>query len=356
MHTDAAPHRPSPSLATWLIACLSLLGAFALSGCDKPTRDVYQPVADSAEISAWFYHLVLAVDAVILAIVVTILVVAIVRFRKKPGDEELPPQSFGNMKMEVAWTVIPTLIVIGITVPTLGGIFELARKPDLNQKIIEVEVTGKQWWWEFDYAKEKLNTANELHVEVGTQVILNMTSADVIHSWWVPRIGGKRDANPGRRYPFYFRPYQVGTFDGQCAELCGASHALMGTRVIVHPKTGADSYEAWVAREQQQAQKPATPQQEAGQKVFMTKGCVACHTIRGVSELAVGARSRTSGPNLTHVGGRTSIAARTLPMTAQNIAKWVKNPQAVKQGALMTNLGLSDEEATAVGAYLASLK
>lgn len=358
MHTDAASARlPAPHRAWWLAALSALAALLSLTGCNEAvSRDTLSPIADSGEISAWFYHLVFWVDAAVLAVVVTILVIAIVRFRKKPGDEALPPQSFGNMKLEIAWTIIPAIIVIGITVPTLGGIFELARKPDLNQKIIEVEVTGKQWWWEFDYAKEGINTANELHVEQGTQVVLNMTSADVIHSWWVPRIGGKRDANPGRRYPFYFRARTVGTFDGQCAELCGASHALMGTRVIVHPRSGPDSYQAWVAGQKLSAVKASTPQQEAGQKIFMTKGCVACHTIKGVSELAVGARSRTSGPNLTHVGSRTTIAARTLAMNAQNIARWVKNPQAVKQGALMTNLGLSDQEAADVAAYLVSLK
>lgn len=362
MHTAAPTFAHVRRLAQTAQRNAHLIPAFLattlLSACDEAhPRQVYvDPVSDNGEISAWFYNMILCVDAVILAIVLTVLVLALLKFRRKPGDDVLPEQSFGNMKLEVAWTVIPTLLIVAITIPTLGGVFELSKHPDVNQKIIEVEVTGKQWWWEFDYKKELISTGTDLHVEVGTQVILHMTSADVIHSWWVPRIGGKRDATPGRTYPMYFRPNRVGTFDGQCAELCGASHALMGTKIIVHPREGEDSYENWVRKAQAGPVKPTTPAQEAGQKVFLTKGCVACHNITGVADLATGARSRTSGPNLTHVGSRIAIAGATLPNTPENIAKWVKNPQSVKPGALMSNLGLNDQEANDVAAYLTSLK
>lgn len=358
MNTFLAALRRLHAAALPVLMQLGALASVAmLSGCDEAhPRNTLEPIADNGAISAWFYRMLLGLDAFILVIVVVLMVVALMKFRRKDGDDVLPEQSFGNIKLEVAWTILPTLIVVGITIPTLGGIFELAKKPDPNQKVIEVELTGKQWWWEFDYKKEGINTANELHVEVGTQVALHLTSADVIHSWWVPRIGGKRDATPGRTQPMYFRAREVGTFDGQCAELCGASHALMGTRIIVHPKDGPDSYDNWVAHARTPARKPTTPQEEAGQKVFSGKGCVACHSIAGVAELAPGARSMTSGPNLTHVGMRTGIAANTLKNTPENLAKWVKNPQAVKPGAIMPNLGLSDQEAADVATYLTSLK
>ena len=356
--------RWAASLQAGALACLVLL-----AGCDElHPRDTLAPVADSGAISAWFYRMLLGLDAFILLIVVVAMVFALVKFRRKPGDDVLPEQSFGNIKLEVAWTVIPTIIVVAITVPTLGGIFELAKKPDPNQKLIEVEVTGKQWWWDFDYKREGINTANELHVEVGTQVALHMTSSDVIHSWWVPRIGGKRDATPGRTQPMYFKAREVGIFDGQCADLCGASHALMGTRIIVHAKTGPDSYDKWVEHVRTPARKPVTAQEEAGLKVFMTKGCTACHSIQGVAELASGARTLTTGPNLTHVGMRTGIAANALRLSnpvgtvkgdaemAKHIAQWVKDPQALKPGALMTNMHLTDQEAADVAAYLTSLK
>ncbi len=344
-----------PSLAS--TAMLLLLAGLATACDEAHPRDAYaHPAGDASEISAWFYNMYLVLDTIIFVGVLAAFFIALIKFRKKPGDNTLPEQSFGDPRLEIAWTIVPTLVVLGITIPTLGGLFELAKRPDQNQKIIDIEVTGKQWWWELDYKKEGINTGNEMHVEVGTQVMLHLTSADVIHAWWVPRLSGKRDATPGRSYPLNFRPKEVGSFDGQCAELCGASHALMGIRIIVHPKDGPDSYENWVKHTKEVAAKPTTPAAEAGQKVFMGKGCVACHSISGVSELAVGARSRTSGPNLTHVGSRDYIAAHTLKNTPENIATWVKNPQAVKPGALMTNLGLTDQEAKDVAAFLTSLK
>ncbi len=366
--------------AAQLLPLVLLAIAFALTGCDEAhPRSTMVPVADSGSISQWFYNLLFWLDAIILVIVVSVWALALVKFRAKAGDTTEPPQSFGDMRLEVAWTVLPTLIVLGVTVPTLGGVFELARKPDINQNIIEIDVTGKQWWWEFDYIKAGLtgdngaviNTANEVHVEVGTQVVMHMTSSDVIHSWWIPRVGGKRDATPGRTQPFYFKPNQVGVFEGQCAELCGSSHALMGTRLFVHPKDKAvqineggkpitlEPYKDWVSHVRTAAAKPQASV-EAGAKVFEKK-CTACHVIQfadpELKGFAMAQRSPSSGPNLTHVGSRTHIAARTLENTPENIVKWVKDPQSVKPGAKMiVPGGITDEEAKAVAAFLTSLK
>jgi cytochrome c oxidase subunit 2 len=338
-------------------AGLLSLAALAAACNEQHPRSTLDPVADSGRISAWFYNMYVWLDVAIFVLVAAIFVAALLKFRQKDGDNTLPEQSFGNMKLEVAWTILPTLIVVGVTVPTLAGIFKLAKKPDVNQRIIEIEVTGKQWWWEFDYKKEGINTANEVHVPVGAQVVMHMTSADVIHSWWVPRVGGKRDATPGRTQPFYFRADKEGMYDGQCAELCGASHALMGTRLFVESD---EKYQAWVKANQAPTKKPTTPQQEAGKKVFMSKGCVACHSIapdesgEKVSELA--ARQLTSGPNLSHVGSRSRIAGSYLENTPDNIKRWVLNPQAVKPNSTMTNLNLKEQEAADVAAYLTSLK
>lgn len=362
---------PSKALL-WALA----LASAGLTACDElHLRNTHDPVGDSGEISAWFYNMFLTLDAIILAIVLLGWFVALVRFRKKDGDNTLPEQSHGDMRLEVAWTVIPTLIVVGITIPTLGGIFELAKKPDANETVVQVEVTGKQWWWEFDYKAgvgAGIHTANELHVPVGTRIWLDMTSADVIHAWWIPRIGGKRDATPGRSYPMYFTAKQVGVFDGQCAELCGASHALMGTKLIVHPvakeetfeyiapdgnkqQVVIESYETWAKKELALAAKPAPgSDEEAGQKLFQDKGCPACHIVGGFADSA--ARSRTSGPNLTHVGSRLWIAANTLPNTTENLTKWIENPQAVKPEALMTKFDFKPGEAQKIAKYLTSLK
>lgn len=344
----------SSSRACKLLAPIAF--ALLLSACSSGhPRDTLNPAGDGAEVSAWFFWLYMVIDSVIFVIVLGAMAVAMMKFSKKKNDDDsLPPQSHGNMKLEVIWTVIPTLIILVLGVITIGGVFKLAEKPAEEQKTIDIEVTGKQWWWEFDYTNERISTANEMHVEAGTQVALHLTSADVIHAFWVPRISGKRDATPGRSYPLYFKPFESGEFVGQCAELCGASHARMGIKMIVHPVDGPDSYDAWVKNQQTVALAPKTDLQKAGKKVFETKGCAACHTIKGVKELTT--RSRSTGPDLTHVGSRTTIAALALKNNEENLAKWVKNPQAVKEAALMTNLNLSDTDSKAVAAYLFSLK
>ena len=304
----------------WLSRCGPLLlAAFVmlLAACTEGIhpRDTLSPVSDSGEVSAWFYWLYLWLDVVIFAIVLAIFTYAIFRFRKRADDDDsLPPQVHGSTKLELIWTIIPTIIVVILAVVTIGGVFKLATPPPMDERHIKVEVTGKQWWWDFDYVNEKITTANELHVEVGTPVILDLTSADVIHAFWVPRVSGKRDCTPGRTQPLYFTPNTVGTFDGQCAELCGASHALMGLRMVIHPKEGKDSYVNWVEHQRKPAREPETDIERKGLELFKTRGCVACHSIKGVAELQPTARNSTSGPDLTPVGSRDPILALTQPM------------------------------------------
>ena len=233
-----------------------------------------------------------------------------------------------------------------------------------EQRTVKIDVIGKQWWWEYDYTENGFSTANEMHVEEGTPVQLQLSSADVIHAFWVPRVSGKRDATPGRVYPLRFTPKllkdigedptKVKEFVGQCAELCGASHARMGLKLFVHPKTGPNSYDNWIAAQKKEAVAPGNALQEKGKKLFVDKTCWTCHTIRGYKELA--SRSRTTGPDLTHLGSRTSIAANTLPLDEANLVHWIQHPAEVKEGSLMPTLGVKDDEAKAIAAYLLSLK
>ncbi len=330
-----------------------------LTLADIHPRDTLSPAADSADISAWFFWLYLWLDVVIFAIVAAGFFFGIHRFRKRPGQNDDPAMDLhGNAKLEIIWTVIPTAIILVLSVITVGGVFQISADPDREQRIIEIDVIGKQWWWEYDYKGYNFSTASEMHVEEDTQVLLHVRSADVIHSFWVPRITGKRDATPGRDYPMTFRPFNVGgevkEFVGQCAELCGASHARMGLKLFVHPKDGPNSFEVWAKQQQDKAREPVSELEQKGKQVFTTKGCVACHSVRGVAELTQ--RSQSTGPDLTHVGARTSIAANVLPNSVENLAKWVKNPQSIKEAALMTNLNLSDEDSLAVATYLYSLK
>ncbi len=342
-----------------LLPMLAVL-LFALPALAGHPRDTLDPAGDGAEVSAWFFWLYLILDVVIFIIVAAGFFYAITKFRKKPGDNDVPAlELHGNTRLEIIWTVIPTLIILVLSAITVGGVFQLSAEPNKEQKLIEIDVIGKQWWWEYDYKQYGFSSANEMHVEEGTQVQLHITSADVIHAFWVPRVSGKRDATPGRTYPLTFKAFpsangEVQEYVGQCAELCGASHARMGLKLFVHPKEGPNSFDAWVKNQQQNAREPVSELEQKGRQVFTSKGCVACHSIKGVAELTQ--RSRTTGPDLTHVGERTSIVANTLPNSVENLAKWIKNPQAVKEAALMSNLNLSDEEATAVATYLYSLK
>ncbi len=353
--TERSRWRAAAMAAGMLVAALL---ALTLAGCEASyPRDTLAPVSDEGDVSAWFFWLYMILDTVIFAVVCALFVYALVRFRKKDGDDgSLPPQVYGNHKLELIWTVIPTIIVLVLAVVTVGGIFRLSTPPKIEQKVVEIDVTGKQWWWEFDYKHEAITAANEMHVEIGTPVILNLTSTDVIHAFWVPRMGGKRDATPGRTYPLYFTPRELGTFDGQCAELCGASHALMGLRIVVHAKEGEDSYDAWVAGQRAPAREAETDVEKAGKQIFLTRGCVACHSVKGVAELAPQARGAISGPNLTHVGSRSTILALTRENTVDNIAAWVQNPAAVKQGSRMPNFGVNADDARAVATWLHSLK
>lgn len=344
-------------------ALLGLLSAWLLVGCEATPRNMLEPAADSAVISATFFNNLTILLSAIMLLVAAIFVFALVRYRERPGDTSEPKQVYGNTAMEIGWTIAPTIIVIAITVPTLQAIFELEEKPE--GEIVEIEVIGKQWWWEYDYINEGFTTANEMHVEVGTPVQLNVTSADVIHAWWVPRVSGKRDATPGRIYPMWFTPTEVGEFEGQCAELCGASHALMGIKLYVHPKEGSNSYKEWVKKEKAAALPPTTAQAKRGKKLFTEKGCIACHVIRGDAETELvpsKARLATTGPDLTHVGSRSTIAALTLKNTRENMARWIHDPLSIKENAIMANprynanYDVSREEAEDLAAYLFRLK
>lgn len=343
-----------------------------LAACEQTPRNIADPTTSAAAKSIWFYDMLLLLCGVIFLLVSAAFVYALVRFRAKPGDKELPKQVHGNTQLEIMWTIAPTLIVIAITIPTLQAIFELEAAPAEGEEVVKINVIGKQWWWEYDYIdptdpkKVMFTTANEVHVEEGTHVHLSLTSADVIHAWWVPRLSGKRDATPGREYPIYFKPEVAGVFVGQCAELCGDSHALMGIKVFVHPKEGTNSYDAWVESQLAEAKKPGTSEEEEGRKLFVEKTCNRCHTIRGSGDpstqlVSTYNRTRTTGPELTHVGSRTTFGALAMKMTRQNLVQWIHDPASVKEGVIMADpryntVKITPEEAEKLAAYLIKLK
>jgi cytochrome c oxidase subunit 2 len=320
-----------------------LLIAVVLAGCawDGP-QSTLAPRSDFARAIAEVYWDVTAVVVLIALVVSVLLAWVLARYRARPGAPE-PRQIRGHTLLEIGWTIAPALVLLVIAIPTIHVTFR--TQGAAPEGALEVVVRGWQWWWEFRYPSLDVVTANELHLPVGRPVVLRLEGPDVIHSFWVPQLGGKRDVVPGRMYQIALTPEAPGEYLGQCAEFCGASHALMGLRVIVQTPA---AFAQWVSAQQAP---PAEPSGSAadGKAVYARSACVGCHTIRGVS-------AGTLGPDLTHFGSRRTLAAGLRPNTPENVAAWVRDPQALKPAVKMPGLGLSETDARALAAYLLSLK
>jgi len=279
-------------------------------------------------------------------VVETLLVVALIRFRHREG-RAAPKPTHGHTLMEIAWTLAPAAILVFVAVPTVRTIFATAGEAPADA--LKVDVIGHQWWWEFRYPELALVTANELHVPFGRAVQLSITSADVIHAFWAPPLGGKRDAIPGHVNRIAFRATDLGDYSGQCAEFCGASHANMRLRVVVDSDSG---FGRWATGQLAgpAAPTPGTPA-EQGKAVYARSACIGCHTIQGVSPGVI-------GPNLTHVGSRTTLASGLFPNDSAHLAGWIADAPALKPGSLMMRMKppLSDADIAALVAYLESLK
>lgn len=327
----------------WLLLGLILVGGCTPMG-PQSTLDPHGPVArmqlDVFMITVW-----VCVGAFLATS--GLLVCAIWRFRARPGNTEAPlARSHGNPAIEFSLIGIMALLLLLIAIPNLRALFA-ASTPPPGADVLRLEITGKQWWWKFAYPGLGIETANELHIPAGRVVQAQLRSEDVIHSFWVPKLAGKMDVIPNKVNRMWFSADEPGTYFGQCAEFCGVSHANMRFRVVVHP---AAEFDAWVRAQQQPAQPMADNKALEGAQVFRQKGCMACHAIAGTP-----ARGEV-GPNLTHVGSRHTLAAGLLENSPRNLARWLRNPQDVKPGSRMPNLGLSNAEITALVAYLQDLK
>ncbi|MFQ5967415.1 MAG: cytochrome c oxidase subunit II [Acidimicrobiia bacterium] len=282
------------------------------------------------------------------------ILVAAIFFRDRPKREE-PKQTHGNPKLEVAWTVVPILILAALAVPTVKTVFDLT---DTSGSEMTIEVIGHQWWFEYVYRAEGITTANVLVIPEDTQVALALTSDDVIHNFWVPRLNGKRYAVPGQVTTLLLQADDPGEYWGQCGEFCGLSHSLMRARVQV---LTAAAFDQWVADQQLPAAEPAADSLAAhGLELFQTGlftaddgvsyACTQCHVIAGVND-----QTAQAAPNLTHFASRNVFAGASLDRTAENVARWLSNPPAIKPGSYMPNLNLSQEEITSLVAYLETL-
>ena len=293
---------------------------------------------------------VLAITGTIFIVVATLLIYTLVKFRATAAKANTEPaQVYGSTQIELAWTIIPALIVVVLTVATARVIHAIQDAPK-PPGALEVVVIGHQFWWEYRYPTLGIVTANELHIPVSEPsgprpTFLQLMSADTDHSFWIPQLAGKTDLIPNRINEMWMDPHRPGVFVGQCAQYCGTQHAKMLLRVSVDDP---DDFDAWV-----QAQRQAAAQDESaadGRRVFETTACINCHTVRGT------AANGRFGPDLTHLMSRATIASGAAENTAENLRLWIENPDAIKPGSLMPAMKLSDSELDALVRYMQSLR
>jgi cytochrome c oxidase subunit II len=288
------------------------------------------------------FVLELAISAALLALVIGVMAVALVRFRARPDDAADPPQVHGNRRLELLWTATPAVTLAVIFVLVVFTMRTVNAAQDNAQPLV---VTGYQWWWQFTYPNQQVIAANELHVPVGVPLEVSLESADVIHSFHVPRFGWMQDLVPGKTNSMNILVERPGTFDGSCNQYCGLQHAWMRLRVVADTP---DQFNAWA---QQQAA-PVAPSGSRGEQVFLQNTCVSCHTIRGLE-----GASGTVGPDLTHVGGRSTLGAGVVDNTSDNLRAWISDPQQIKPGVLMPAFSsLPQADLDALVQYLESLK
>ncbi|RBW70248.1 cytochrome c oxidase subunit II [Bacillus taeanensis] len=319
----------------------------ALAGCGEENLSAIQPKGTGAELQLDLILLSLYIMIGVILVVGVIYTYVLIKFRKRPGQEnEIPEQVEGNTTLEILWTAIPILLLIILAVPTVMATFTLAaEEPKEGDDTLKVQVTANLYWWQFDYPDQEISTSQDLYIPVGEKVYIELTSNDVIHSFWVPALGGKTDTNPGLENTMWLEANEPGVYKGKCTELCGPSHALMDFKVIALEK---DEFDAWTEKMKAGPEAPQTAKAQQGEEIF-SQSCIGCH--------AVGDQGGNTAPNLTSFGDRQTLAGFK-EMSKENLVSWIKNPQSMKPGNNMPAFGeqLSDEEVDALADYLLGLK
>jgi cytochrome c oxidase subunit II len=329
----------SRRLAAAALAAAAIAAAIVLTGCESPSilRAEGSAASEIVTLAMWIFGIL----AGVLITVWVILVYVIVTGRRRSPDKA--SQTKGNLRIEIVWTAIPAVIVTVLFVLTVVYT-ERITMPDPGTQFTSV---GRQWWWDFEFGELGFKSPNEVYVAQGRPVSIDIRSADVIHSFWVPQMGGKIDMIPGHVNHIHFVPLTSGSYLGECAEFCGAQHGKMRFLFVVVPP---DQYSAWVRDQQKPAAEPTGAAAVAGKQVISTVGCGSCHAIRGTS------LKGTFGPDLTHFGSRGGIAAYTLKNTPENLLTWIQDPQAVKPECKMPRVPLPLEQQKQLVAYLEELK
>lgn len=332
----ALPRRATDGRAVSVAAA-----AIALTGCDG-AQSTLAPAGRGAEQVAELFWWMAGGAAVIWVAVIALAIYA----------SRVHPESYSR---RAGFFIIGGGAVIPTIVLTVLLVYGLAILPGLLAPAppgsLEISVTGEQWWWRVRYAGpdgEVTETANTIHLPVGQPVQFHLNSADVIHSFWIPSLGGKMDMFPGRTTRLTLHPTRTGVYRGACAEYCGESHALMNFDVVVQDQ---ESFQRWLRRQRAAAAEPSESLAERGREVFFTSGCGACHTIRGSGADGV------VGPDLTHVGSRRSLGAGVLPNETEAFRRWIGHTEQVKPGVIMPSFDmLPPEDLRALAAYLDALR
>jgi cytochrome c oxidase subunit 2 len=345
---DAARRARGVLLSVVIVLLKGML--FANTAGPSPVPSIFDPASTPAHD---IYHLslfVMAICAAIFVVVFSLIIYAAIKYRRRASDDDCePPQVYGSNQVELAWTVIPVLIVVVLFLAS-ARVIHAIEDAQFPPDAIDVTATGHQFWWEFQYPKYGFVTANELHVPVSANgqslpIHIVLLSADTDHSFWVPQLAGKTDLIPNRKNEMWIEPHEVGTYVGQCAQYCGTQHAKMLLSVIVQ---SPEDFQRWV--DQQKGAAVMSPQVAEGRHVFEANACMSCHTIAGTT-----ANGRF-GPDLTHLMSRSTIASGAAVNNEANLRLWVETPDAIKPGSLMPAMQLDDHDVDALVAYLRSLQ
>ena len=382
---DENTRRPAPLRSR--LSRLAVFGAAAAifllaAACSKGFQSTWDPIGPVADKQLQLFNVLLWTMVIVFVLVEGALIYIIIRYRRRPGQPR-PPQIHGHTALEVTWTIIPTALILGLGIWSVFTLFELDQPPTDQGEILEVTATGHQWYFEFEYPDadgngKRISTANELKIPVDRPISFTLESDDVLHSFWVPKLGGKVDVVPSRQNTLWLmadsdlidQPLPA-TYYGQCAELCGVAHAQMRFRVTVMSE---EDYQAWVAN--YSPPQALTPRAQQGQTQFQIH-CALCHTITGPEVEAV-AKSRIDsfltggdavavpGPNLTDLRTRQTLAAGITDLTVENLRAWIKNPDDIKPGNWMYDKAafyeedgdatLTDDQIDALIEYLLNLR
>ena len=375
------PKRRSVNLKNRLVQLGLMSMLFLLvAGCSKDGQSTWEAFGPVAQKQLDLFNVLLWVMVAVFIIVEGVLVYAIVRYRRRPGDAK-PPQIHGNTSLEIILTIIPTILVLALGIWSVFTLFAIDKAPEDGPDPLQVNVTGHQWWFEFEYPDagdgKKIITANEMRIPVDRPINISLESDDVIHSFWVPKLAGKLDMVPTHVNKMWFQADSDKitedlpvTLYGQCAELCGLSHALMRFRVTVMEQNDFDS---WVAA--YGAPPAISDKAKAGQQLFAAN-CTLCHNIDGPDDPALSA-SRLTGffsggditpvpaPNLTDLRTRQTLGAGITDLTEDNLHSWIRNPEDFKPGNYMSEravlyqngpASLTDDEIDSLIGYLLDLR